>query len=99
MPVRCYCFFPAGAASACTETSEKTTVSEAFASCEQTARPTRIGFWSETSVRATSFNGAPSFPIDTVRPTPLRTSLSLNFPGPSKGRSNAFVFSPFLLRH
>ena len=82
-----------------TDTSKKTAVSDASATCEQTASPTRSGLASWVCVCPTSLNAAPSLPIHAVTVEPRRTSFSLNFPGPSNGRSNVFVTSPLALRH
>src|ERR1700722_3712231 len=95
----CYCFLPPGGPNFSPDPTENPTVSDASALCEQTTSPTNIGFRSVTSVRATCFNSAPSLESDTAIPTPVRTTFSLYFPGPSNGRSKALVFSPLLLRH
>jgi len=82
-----YCLLPTGRGSCATETSENTAVSDAFASCEQTASPTKTGFPNCTCVWPSSRKAAPSLPIHTATALPWRTSFSLNFPGPSNGKS------------
>ncbi len=71
-PVHNFSFLPAGAFACSTETSEKITVSDASALCEQTASPTKIGSANWIWVCPSSFSSAPSFAIDTVTDEPWR---------------------------
>ncbi len=83
-----------GGASISTDTSENSTVFNAFWLWEATPRPTRTGLPNACTVCPSSRSGSPSGAVDTITLPPWRVSFSFHTPGFPTGKSSVFVLPP-----